>query len=95
MQTFYTPSRVNDHLFALKSISGEFVYLVLASNQALLIDTCVGAGNLRAHVEELTDLPVEVVITHGHIDHAMGAPEWDRCWMNPKDDEIYRSMCDV
>lgn len=95
MQQFYTPTYVNDHIVALKSISGEFVYLLMGHDRALLIDTCVGAGNLRAQVEKLTNLPIDVAITHGHIDHAMGAPEWERCWMNPADSELYKSMCDI
>lgn len=93
MEPFYSVHVVNDHLYAIKSASGEFVYLVLGANEALLIDTCLGVGNLRAQVEALTDLPVTVTITHGHIDHAMGAPEWESAWMNPLDKDVYRSMC--
>ena len=37
--------------------------------KALLIDGLSGVGSLKAFVQELTDLPVEVVITHGHVDH--------------------------
>ena len=93
MNPFYSVNQVNDHLYALKSASGEFVYLVLGSHDALLIDTCLGVGNLRDQVEALTTLPVAVAITHGHVDHAMGAPEWEGAWMSPLDIGIYRSMC--
>jgi len=93
VEPFYTVSEVNNHLYALKSASGEFVYLVLGSHDALLIDTCLGIGNLREQVEALTTLPVTVAITHGHIDHAMGAPEWNDAWMNLLDTDVYRSMC--
>lgn len=93
MEPFYTVNQVNDHLYAIKSASGEFVYLVLGSHDALLIDTCLGIGNLREEVEKLTSLPVTVAITHGHIDHAMGAPEWGSAWMSPLDNGVYRGMC--
>ena len=95
MDPFYSVSQVNDHLYALKSPSGEFVYLVTGAREALLIDTCLGVGNLRDQVEALTSLPVTVAITHGHVDHAMGAPEWEGAWMSPLDTDIYRSMCAV
>lgn len=95
MDPFYSVSLVNDHLYALKSPSGEFVYLVTGAREALLIDTCLGVGNLRSQVEELTSLPVTVVLTHGHLDHAMGAPEWEGAWMSPLDTDIYRGMCAV
>ena len=32
-----------------------------------LIDGLSGVGSLKAFVRELTDLPVEVVNTHGHV----------------------------
>jgi len=45
------------------------MYLVEGSQHALLIDTGVGIGNLRALVSELTPLPVIVVNSHTHPDH--------------------------
>ena len=95
MDRFYVADRVNDHLTTLKSASGEFVFLLEGAHEALLIDTCLGVGNLRAQVEELTALPVTVVLTHGHLDHAMGAPEWEGSWMSPLDVDVYRGMCSV
>ncbi len=44
-------------------------YLVLGEDRAALIDTGCGIGNIRALVEEFTDLPVVVVNTHSHNDH--------------------------
>lgn len=51
------------------------MYLLLGKERAMLIDAGLGSGNLRAYVERMIgDLPLDVVITHGHPDHiaAMG-----------------------
>ena len=48
-------------------------YLVLGSEKAALVDTGTGIGDIRRAVEELTDLPVVVVLTHEHYDHVAGA----------------------
>lgn len=51
------------------------MYLLLGKERAMLIDAGLGSGNLRAFVERMIgDLPLDVVITHGHPDHiaAMG-----------------------
>ncbi len=48
------------------------MYLVDGSQRALLIDTGMGIGNLRALVSELTPLPVIVVNSHTHPDHTGG-----------------------
>lgn len=44
-------------------------YLVLSTEQALLIDTGLGISNIKEVVEKITKYPVEVVNTHSHYDH--------------------------
>jgi glyoxylase-like metal-dependent hydrolase (beta-lactamase superfamily II) len=67
----------------------EFLYLIEGETEAALIDTCLGIGNLRSFVESLTSKPVTVILTHGHVDHAMGAPEFGRVYMNSKDKQVF------
>ena len=47
-------------------------YLILGSRRAVLLDTGMGISNIRAAVEQLTDLPVLVVNSHYHFDHVGG-----------------------
>ncbi len=44
-------------------------YLVVGEDRAVLIDTGMGVGDLRAVVEDLTDRPITVVNSHAHWDH--------------------------
>lgn len=44
-------------------------HLVLGEKRALLVDTGMGVGDLRAVIDELTSLPVTVVNSHTHWDH--------------------------
>ena len=100
MVEFYKAEKVNDRITAIRSLTGEIMYLLTGEEKALLIDTCVGAGNLRDFVEQLTDKPLTVLLTHGHIDHAMGAPEFvggcrrKECdvYMNYADTPVYLGM---
>lgn len=39
--------------------------------------------------DKLTKLPVTVLLIHGHVDHAMGAAEFDDIYMNRVDDYIF------
>lgn len=52
-------------------------YLVLGENRGIIIDTGTGIGNIRAVVDQLTDLPVSVVNTHTHYDHVGGNFRFD------------------
>ena len=48
-------------------------YLIMGEERAALIDTGTGIGDIKAVVEELTTLPVMVILTHEHYDHVAGA----------------------
>lgn len=90
---FYTSEAVNEHLTCIRSRSGELLYLLEGEKEALLIDSCAGVGHLKEYVLSLTDLPVSLVLTHGHVDHAMGAPEFETAYLNRKDLPIYQRQC--
>ena len=50
-------------------------------------------GRLRAFVESLTNKPLTVLLSHGHIDHAPGAVEFEDVYLNSADWPLYRSQC--
>jgi glyoxylase-like metal-dependent hydrolase (beta-lactamase superfamily II) len=51
-------------------------YVVLGSRRAALIDAGFGIGDLRAAVREITDLPIDLCISHGHWDHYGSAAQF-------------------
>lgn len=59
--------------------------MIEGSKKALLIDGLTGVGSLKAFVRECTDLPVTLVLTHGHVDHAGASFEYGECYVNPAD----------
>ncbi len=52
-------------------------YLILGGDRALLFDTGIGVGDMRALVSELTSLPVVVLNSHTHYDHVGGNHAFD------------------
>lgn len=92
---FYTAEKVNECLTMIRSLTGELLYLAEGKDRAVLIDTCVGAGHLKEFVEKLTQKPLTVLLTHGHVDHAMGAPEFETVYMNCEDIPLYQSQCSL
>jgi len=83
--------KVSARVTRIFGICTELMYLVEGTKRAALIDTGSGVGSLRRYVEALTAKPVVVLLTHGHVDHAMGAPEFDEVWMNHADDRVHRA----
>ena len=86
---FYQIERIHPRITRLWDVSRTAMYLVEGSESALLIDTGVGVGSLKAVVESVTTKPVAVLLTHGHVDHAMGAGEFEKVYLHPADIPIY------
>lgn len=92
MINYFKSEKVTKNITAIRSRSGEIMYLIEGEGRAVLIDTCLGIKGLRSFVEQLTTKPITVLLTHGHVDHAMGAPEFDDVYLNLKDLEIYQKQ---
>jgi hydroxyacylglutathione hydrolase len=84
---------VADSIWSIDGPANDLMYLVIGSERALLVDTGMGIGNLAGVVKSLTDLPLTVVNTHGHPDHAGGNSNFGQVWLPPKDYYIMREMC--
>ncbi len=59
--------------------------LLVGSEKALLVDTGYGFDDLRDAVRQITALPLTVMNTHGHHDHACGNNQFDRVYIAPAD----------
>jgi glyoxylase-like metal-dependent hydrolase (beta-lactamase superfamily II) len=66
---------------SLDGMGDPWIYLIVGPAQAMLIDTGFGAGNLKGLVEELIgNMPLIVVNTHAHFDHAYGNFAFDKVY---------------
>lgn len=85
MSELFRVSEVAPGLQCIVDVLGNHAYLVEGMRSALLVDSGGGFGNLRACVEDLTDLPASVVLTHGHEDHMMGSYWFEEAYLSPLD----------
>ena len=91
---FYQIEPLFPGLTRIWDVARTAMYLVEGMDRAVLIDTGVGVGDLKSVVAGLTDKPVTVLLTHGHVDHALGAVGFDDVRMNPLDKGVYAEHCD-
>ncbi len=62
---------------------GDYSYLVEGDDEALVIDSGYGAGNLRAFCQTMTDRPVRrIANTHYHFDHTANNAYFDCACMS-------------
>lgn len=85
MNSFFEIESVTDHVTRITDITRVSMFLAVGERGAVLIDTGTGIGNLKEVIQSLTDKPVKVLLTHGHLDHAFGASAFETIYMNPLD----------
>ncbi len=71
-EQYFKVHTLADHIYHIEENAGTCSTLITGERQALLIDTGYGFADLRKVVRSLTGLPLIVVNTHGHLDHAGG-----------------------
>ena len=83
----YRVHPVSDHVTLIEEALDNpgFMTLVTGEDSALLFDTGYGSGDLVSLVGGLTELPVTVVLSHGHFDHACAAWQFAEAWLHPAD----------
>lgn len=74
---YYRVFRIDEHTWRLEDIFRSYMYLLEGENKAVLIDTGNGFPGLAKRVKELTEKPVSVINTHGHLDHIGGNDQLD------------------
>lgn len=89
MKEHFTHEVLNDHLIRIMDELKVAMYLVIGDDSAILIDTGYGYKGLYEYVTRLTDKPLIVLLSHGHVDHALGIYEFESIYMNENDIETY------
>ncbi|MBQ0001197.1 MAG: MBL fold metallo-hydrolase [Clostridiales bacterium] len=64
-----------------------YCYLLIGKEKALLIDTGVSGMKIREEVEQVTDLPLLLLNTHGDGDHVAGNNRFSEFYMHKADYE--------
>lgn len=81
----YKIDEIQPGLFAIDDEKSDSMYLIVGTRKALLIDTCLMNPDILPMLRTLTDKPIELALTHAHIDHMYHAGEFEKVYLNEKD----------
>ena len=83
--------KLSGSFYMLKDSMDCFSNLIIGTDRALLFDTGSGVDDLKKAVEEITELPLLVIASHGHFDHIGGSPQFEEVFLSAKDMCIVKS----
>jgi hydroxyacylglutathione hydrolase len=89
----FTTKYIGENIWSIDGPANDLMHLVIGHERAMLVDTGMGIGDLAHVIQSLTPLPVVVVNTHGHPDHAGGNSNFEEIWLPSKDEQIRQEMC--
>ena len=95
MNINFTNEKINDHLYRIRGIGDACMYFIKGDNSGILVDTAYGVGDLKSYIDNTFNIPYEVVITHGHADHANGINQWNKVYMPFNDIELYKTKTSI
>lgn len=70
--SYFSTFKLRENIYQFKDKMGVLATLIIGEEKALLVDTCYGIANLKEHIETITNKPLIVVASHGHMDHTGG-----------------------
>lgn len=87
MSEFYHAIPLRENVYRITSVENVFCELLVGEEKAMLIDTGYGFGDLKGFVREITDKPLIIANTHGHVDHTSGNCQFE--------EQVYLSEADT
>jgi glyoxylase-like metal-dependent hydrolase (beta-lactamase superfamily II) len=71
------------------------MYLLEGEDKAILIDAGDSKGDLQRYIKTLTVKPVELIVTHGHGDHAARIDQFDKVYLSHVDIDMLTDWFDM
>lgn len=83
--SMFISSKISNNTTCISDYTGASCFLIEGEKAAALIDTGAGLGDLKSFVHRLTNKPIIVILTHGHVDHLGGAGEFETVYIGSED----------
>lgn len=88
----YDVKEIAPNIYKINEYNLSTMFVIVGSKRALVIDCGVGVGDFKGVIERLVgDLPYDLVLSHGHVDHAGGREQFEKIYIHERDIKIIKS----
>lgn len=87
----YSSKLVGKNTWLILECGYDAIYYLEGEERGLLVDTGVGAGDLKGYIDrEIATRPYDVLLTHGHLDHIGAIFQFPKIIVNRNDWQLIR-----
>ena len=87
----YDVQEVAPKIYKINEYNLSTMFVIVGSERALCIDCGTGVGDYKAVIERLVEgKPYDMVLSHGHVDHAGGREQFDKIYVGRRDKDIVK-----
>ncbi len=87
----YDVQEIAPKIYKINEYNLSTMFVIVGNERALAIDCGVGVGDYKTVVEKLAEhRPYDLVLSHGHVDHAGGREQFDKIFIGKRDVEIVK-----
>ena len=86
--SYFTICKYDNDLYQIKDALGSLISVIIGKDKALVLDTGYGLANIYEEVRKITDLPLLVIDSHGHMDHTGGNYLFNEVYIHSFDYEL-------
>lgn len=91
---YYKVFQIDSQTWRIEDCFKCHIYLLEGEEKAILVDTGMGMPGLADCVKRLTQKPVIVINSHGHLDHVGANCQFQNCYMMEADKEVMKEHTD-
>lgn len=84
--------KLNGHVWQYDDADGCTSFLIAGQDRACMIDCGMGRETIMPLIREVTNLPVDLLLTHAHYDHYGAAKEFECIFLSEADFNILPEM---
>lgn len=85
----YHAEKMCEGFWRIRDSRQDCCYLIEGDERAAVIDTCMSDEPLLPMLETLTDKPIDLILTHAHIDHMYRAEEFRKVYVHEREKACY------
>ncbi len=88
----YEINWIKPGLWNIESGTIDSFYLIEGKQKSLLIDTGMGNLSVINTIKKLTNLPIELALTHAHGDHMLHADEFNKVYISSNENKLSKDF---